>query len=200
MSRSDDVTRYIEELEQAWQQEVCIRLRELVHQADFIIDETIKWGTPAFMHEGLVAWIFCAQNWVHFSFPHGAILDDSHGLFEVTTNKAQRTLKIHNNQRVPDKLIIQLVEEAVVNNLKGRKVVIPKTPKIEIELPRELLSELRSAHLEGEYFNRPYYQQKGYLQWIGQAKRSQTRLNRVNAMIDELKQGTYMPPKRDHKR
>jgi hypothetical protein len=50
--------------------------------------------------------------------------------------------------------------------------------------------------LEDEYWQRPYYQQKGYIQWLDLAKRPETRIKRLNKMIIELEQRTYMPPKK----
>ena len=48
-----------------------------------------------------------------------------------------------------------------------------------------------------DYRARPAYQQNDYLGWIAQAKRADTRLRRIEQMLDELERGgVYM--KMDH--
>lgn len=44
-----------------------------------------------------------------------------------------------------------------------------------------------------DYEKRPAYQQNDYIGWINQAKREETKLKRLNQMLDELeKGGVYM--------
>lgn len=190
------IDQYISGLDQAWWQKTVKQLRQVVHQADPEIVEEIKWGTPFFSHQGGVAWIFCAKLWVHLGFPQGALLDDSHGLFEPTNNKAKRTIKITEGQAIPTEIIAGLVKQAVENNLGGRKVTFKPAPKQSVELPHDVSQAINMAGLEDDYWVRPYYQQKGYLQWIGQAKHDETRQKRIAKMLNELREGTYMPPRK----
>jgi len=47
-----------------------------------------------------------------------------------------------------------------------------------------------------EYKQRPAYQQNDYLGWINSAKGQETKLKRLNQMLDELEQGgVYMKMK-----
>jgi hypothetical protein len=46
---------------------VLLRVREMVHQADPDCEETLKWGHPSFMHNGIVCGMaafkeYCAVN------------------------------------------------------------------------------------------------------------------------------------------
>ena len=44
-----------------------------------------------------------------------------------------------------------------------------------------------------EYLARPEYQQNDYIGWITRAKKEETRIKRLNQMLDELADGTaYM--------
>ncbi|HUS26762.1 MAG TPA: DUF1801 domain-containing protein [Nevskiaceae bacterium] len=192
-----EVVAYITHIDHAWQRKVLTRLRELVHQADPDMVEGIKWGTPAFEHNGLVVWMFCAKEWVHFSFPQGALLDAGHGLFEDTANKAQRTLKFRKGDVLPEKLIIKLVRQAVANNLADKKVdfKVPKAGERSFDVPHEYEVFLKENGLLDAYNERPYYQQKGWVQWIEEAARDETRAKRRKTMLKELRDGTYMPPK-----
>ena len=40
------------------------------------------------------------------------------------------------------------------------------------------------------------YQQRGWIEWIESAKQEDTRQRRAHSMLKELKEGTYMPPKK----
>ncbi len=192
------VDKYIADLTYGWQQDFVRAIRITIHQADPDIEELIKWGTPAFYHKGPVCWLFCATGWVHFAFTQGALLDDSHGLFvedENTTSKAKRTMKFRDGENVPVDIIVKLVREAVANNVAGRKIKFEQAPKEKILLPEDMRAKLQERDLTSSYWERPYYQQKGYIQWIDQAKQSATRERRIHAMLEELEDGTYMPPK-----
>lgn len=194
---NQEVTDYIQKLP-LWQQAIMNRLREIIHKADSNVEEKIKWGTPAFVHDGMYAWMFAATDWVHFSFPQGVLLDVPDGTFEEgedTASKAKRTLKFREGDEINESLLAVLVNQAVANNINGKKIVFEKEPKKPVILPDEIVAELKSAGLEDEYKSRPYYQQKGYLQWITDAKREETREKRIRTMLTELEDGTYMPPK-----
>lgn len=194
---NSEVTAYIQKLP-LWQQGVMNRLRDVIHKADPQVEEKMKWGAPAFVHDGLYAWMFAATEWIHFSFPHGALLVAPEGAFEeggITDHKGKRTLKFREGDQINESMLAVLIKQAVANNILGKKLVFEKAPKEPVTLPDEIVAELKSTGLEEEYACRPYYQQKGYLQWIEAAKRPETREKRIRAMLTELTDGTYMPPK-----
>lgn len=181
-----------------------IELRNAIHKADPNIKEVIKWGAPTFEDTGIVSWMFCAQKWVHFSFPQGALLDPSHGLFEEakdTASKAKRTIKFTEGQHIPTEIIINLVKQAVANNKSGKKVdfKIPKAGTQTFDIPREYEDFLKEHKLLDEYKNRPFYQQRGWIEWIESAKQEDTRQKRARSMVRELQTGQYMPSKAERK-
>lgn len=141
--------------------------------------------------------MFCAKNWVHFSFRQGALLDHSHGLFEPTDNKAMRTIKFGKNSAVPRETMIGLLRQAVENNRSGKKVKfsISKPGSREFDLPKKYEELLATNNLLEDFKARPYYQQKGWIQWIESAKQDQTIQKRKKKMLQELKAGEYMTPK-----
>ncbi|MBW3568883.1 DUF1801 domain-containing protein [Candidatus Parcubacteria bacterium] len=182
----------------SWQQIILKELRRLIHETDPAVEEKIKWGTPAFDDHGPVAWMFCAKNWVHLSFPQGALLDSSHGLFEEdsSSSKINRTIKIRKNEKINGLLIKKLVEQAVSNNKSGKKIKFTPAAKKEIVLPDDMAAELKAHGLEKDFWSRAYYQQKGYIGWIESAKLDATRVRRLRKMLEELQEGSYMPPKK----
>ena len=54
-------------------------------------------------------------------------------------------------------------------------------------MPADVWSELQKNNLVKAYENRPPYQRNDYIGWIEQAKRSETRLKRIDQMIEELR-------------
>lgn len=167
----------------------------MIHQADPDIVESIKWNAPAFDDHGQVAWMFATKNWIHFSFPQGALLDKpSGGWIEAddTTSKAKRTLYFHQNDTIDEQLMIDLIRQAVANNKQGKKVDFGATKPGSKEFDREVLGQSNSLDA---YLRRPYYQQKGYVEWIESAKTEVTRDKRIGMMLIELRHDQYMPPK-----
>ena len=63
-------------------------------------------------------------------------------------------------------------------------------------MPEEILVLLQSEKLYEDYLARPAYQQNDYLGWISRAAREETRIKRINQMLDELRAGgVYMKMK-----
>lgn len=190
-----EITEYVNSIEQEWQRSILKRLRKLIHEVDPEIEEKQKWGSAAFDHAGPVLWMFCAKNWVHISFPHGSLLDASHGLFEPTDNKGQRTIKLRKNDSFPEKILTELIAQAVSNNVEGKKVSFssPKPGSRVFDLPNEYEELLTRNDLLSEFKNRPYYQQSGWIRWIESAKQPETKKRRRKQMLDELEAGNiYM--------
>jgi uncharacterized protein YdeI (YjbR/CyaY-like superfamily) len=92
--------------------------------------------------------------------------------------------------------LIEYLKEAVANNTAGRKIEIKPEPQGPVDLPREIEQRLEESGLLKAYRGRTYYQQKGYLQWIEAVKQEATRERRIERMLEELREGTYMPPRR----
>lgn len=60
----------------------------------------------------------------------------------------------------------------------------PKYP-----MPEDVREALEKRNLMDAYTSRPPYQQNDYVGWITRAKREETRLKRLNQMLDELAAG-----------
>ena len=60
-------------------------------------------------------------------------------------------------------------------------------------IPKFVKQALESNGAIGDFESRPAYQQNDYIGWINQAKREETKLKRLNQMLEELnKGGVYM--------
>lgn len=56
-------------------------------------------------------------------------------------------------------------------------------------MPDFIKTALEKNSLMNAFHERPAYQQNDYLGWISRAKREETRLKRLQQMLDELSQG-----------
>jgi hypothetical protein len=60
-------------------------------------------------------------------------------------------------------------------------------------MPEYVKTALVDRGLLDAYHSRPPYQQNDYIGWINRAKRIETKMKRLNQMLDELEQGdVYM--------
>lgn len=63
-------------------------------------------------------------------------------------------------------------------------------------MPDFVKKALEERELYNEYRGRPAYQQNDYIGWINRAKREETKIKRLNRMLDELERGdVYMKMK-----
>lgn len=197
--RDKRITGYIADLP-VWQAGIMRELRDLLHDVQPDIEETFKWGSPTFERNGIVAWMFAAKEWVHFSFPQGVLLHAPDGLWEEdedTQSRAKRTIKFKEGSKIPAGVLEGLIKQAVGNNIAGKKVDfgIPKRGERHFDVPHNYEHYLKTNGLWDEYQTRPYFQQKGWVHWIEAAKHDETREKRKQKMLQELRDGTYMPPK-----
>lgn len=60
-------------------------------------------------------------------------------------------------------------------------------------MPDYIAKALEDEGLRRRYDQRPWYQRNDYLGWIDRAKRDETKMKRLEQMLDELRAGdTYM--------
>jgi uncharacterized protein YdeI (YjbR/CyaY-like superfamily) len=121
---------------------------------------------------------------------------------EDTQSKGKRTIKFKRGSKVPAGVIEGLVKQAVANNIAGKKVDfnIPKKGERHFDVPHNYEHFIKTHGLWDEYRARPYFQQKGWVYWIEAAKQNETREKRKAKMLTELRDGTYMPPRKDVRR
>jgi len=192
---SPEITSYIDAIDVNWQREAFEKIRRTIHQADPDIEEALKWGSPTFYHNGPVLWVFAAKEWVHISFPHGALLGNNHGLFEETDSKGQRTIKLREKDTFPREILLDLLKEAVQNNIEGKRISFSTTKpgSKTYDLSEKYKKILNENKLLEQFTKRPYYQQSGWIRWIESAKRPKTQERRQQQMLEELIAGdVYM--------
>ena len=113
-----------------WRGKLLAQLRALIKQADTRMVEEVKWkkpsnpmGVPVWSHDGIVCIGEALKNAVRLTFPKGASLKDSKGLFNARTDSnSVRAIDVHEGDAVDEAALKALILEAVrLNTSKVRK-------------------------------------------------------------------------------
>lgn len=167
--------------------EICVQLRQIIHKADPEILEDWKWG-PNFNKNGMICGFWPTRKYIKFTFYRGAELEKNFPVFNhCTDNENNRSIKYTHRSEINEKEIIRCIRAAVKLNASGpRKVARDKT----ITLPGDLKKQLSLNPAAQKHFNSfTYYKQKEYVEWIGSAKREETRARRLAITLQKLEKG-----------
>ena len=118
--RDPRVDAYIDALP-VWQQDVCRRVRDLVHAADPEMEETIKRRVqPYFVLDGNVCALLAAKDHVNVFLYDGAIVPDPEGIITGGhDNKTARTVAVHEGEPLNEPALRRMFEQIVANNRAG---------------------------------------------------------------------------------
>jgi hypothetical protein len=119
MKTIPEVDTYINSLP-SWQQNVCQKIRELIHQSDPGITEEIKFkNRPYFTLQGNVCALLAAKDHVNV-FIYDPIAPDPSGIInQGHGNATARSIQIYENDIIDDKAFVKLIKAVADNNRKG---------------------------------------------------------------------------------
>ncbi len=171
---------------------LCLKLRDLIHEACPDIKETIKWGFPHFEYEGIVCSFATFKEHMSFGFWKGDILDDPQGLLAGVGKTQMGAMRIETPDDLPpDDVLVTLIKQAVRLNVEGIKVPQPRSsPPGDLQIPAYLLEAL-AAHpaAKATFEGFSYSNKKEYVEWIASAKREQTRRQRLETALEWMAEG-----------
>ena len=115
--RVDD---YIDRLPD-WQQAICREVREIVHDADPEVIETIKRTVqPYFVLEGNIAALLATKDHVNVFLYDGGIVADPDGIItDGHDNQTARTIAIRRGEAINAPALVALIRQIVANNRAG---------------------------------------------------------------------------------
>ena len=118
--RDPRVDDYIDALPE-WQQAICRRVREIVHEADPEIEETIKRRVqPYFVLKGNVCALLATKDHVNVFLYDGAIVPDPEGIITAGHgNKTGRTISIYEGEPINAPAMRRLFQAIIANNRAG---------------------------------------------------------------------------------
>ncbi len=121
LTPSQKIDNHIKELKD-WRGQMLARLRKLILAASPELVEDWKWETPVWACKGNVVAGGIFKEHVKLNFFKGASLPDSKKLFNAGLDaKASRGIDFHENDRIDESALKELIRAAVALNLAGKK-------------------------------------------------------------------------------
>jgi len=182
------VDAYIDEAP-AYARPILEKLRATFHKADPAIEEAIKWGTPTFLHDGMVGGMAVFKKHVAFGFWKAAEMKDPEGLFEGHAKKSHFAIKVSTVRELPTlRVLTAYIKEAVKLNERGIQPTTKRKPPP--KPPADFLAALKSERKALATFEgfSPSAQRE-YVDWITEAKREPTRVKRIATAVEWLAEG-----------
>jgi uncharacterized protein YdeI (YjbR/CyaY-like superfamily) len=173
---------------------ILTHIRELVHQGCPEVEETMKWSMPFFTYKGMFCHMAAFKEHCSFGFWKSALVMGK----ECPPNDSEREGmgqfgRITSLTDLPgDKKMLGYIKEAKRLNDEGIQKPSkpkPKGPK-ELSIPPELtvaLKKNKKAAATFEGFS--YSHKKEYVEWISEAKREETKAQRLATTLAWLAEG-----------
>ena len=113
------VDAYIEALPD-WKQAICRQVRDLIHEADPELEETIKRSVqPYFVLNGNVAALLATKDHVNV-FVYDPIAPDPEGIVTAGhENKTGRQIAIYRGDAINERALLDLFRAIIANNRAG---------------------------------------------------------------------------------
>lgn len=115
-TRHPGVDAYLRPLP-SWQQEICRRLRALIHDADPDVEETIKRSTqPYFVLDGNICALLATKNHVNL-FIYDPTVPDPHGIInQGHGNRTARAIQIFEGDAINEPALLEMLRAVVARN------------------------------------------------------------------------------------
>ncbi len=171
-------------------QPILKHLRKIVHTACPDVQETLKWGMPHFDYKGMLCGMAAFKQHCTFGFWKGELIFGNRKEEEEAMGQFGRLASI--SDLPSDKVLIGYVKKAAALNDAGIKKERPPRPKVKKELvvPDYFVAALKKnkkALTTFEGFS--YSHKKEYVEWITEAKREETRQQRIKTAIEWMSKG-----------
>lgn len=173
-------------------QPILKHIRKVVHAACPEVVETVKWGMPFFEYKGALCSMAAFKEHCSFGFWKDELIlgrkpggRDGEGMGHFG-----RLTKI--SDLPPNKTLIGYIKKAVELNETGVKKPVPRRLAVKKELVvpdyfTAVLAKNKKARTTFESFS--YSHKKEYVEWITEAKREETRKQRIATALGWLIKG-----------
>lgn len=190
-----EVSEYIKS-QKKWQKQLA-QLRKILQSTDLV--ETIKWRIPTYTIDNKNVVSFCGfKNHCGLWFFNGSLLQDKYGILtnaQEGKTKSMRHYKIFDGHVIDDKIIKSYIEEAIQNQKEGKVVEKAKKAKLSVDynLDALLKNQLENdSKLKKKFLSLTLIQQRDYANYINEAKRSSTKMSRLEKIIPLIKEGNAL--------
>jgi len=172
-----------------WIEEI-VELREILILCG--MEESIKWGAPVYSVNGKnIVGIGAFKSYFGIWFFQGALLkDEKNVLYNAQDGKTRAMLQWRFNSmgEINKPLVKEYVLEAIENQKKGLEIKqVKKSPP---QIPSQFKLALEKDHNLKISFNElSPFKQREYIEFIAEAKRDSTKLNRIDKIIPMIMNG-----------
>lgn len=169
---------------------ICKKLRAIILKAEPGIIEDWKWG-PNYYKDGMVCGFWYFKKHCSIVFYQGALLKDKKKVLQMNEgNLHNRHIKYTDVNQIDEKLLIEYITEAVINNEKGLKITEAKDKTVII--PADFKKLLLKNKALKNFDAMSYSKRKDYVMWIEGAKQDATRTKRIDLAIAKIKENIGM--------
>ncbi len=188
MKRYKTVDEYIEAAEQ-WHDEL-VHLRKILNSTD--LEEGVKWGAPCYTVDGKnVIGLGAFKSYCGLWFFQGALLADNEGVLinaQEGKTKALRQWRFKSKKEINARRIKAYVKEAI--DLQSRGLEIKADRNKLVVIPPQLKRALAKNKKANASFNQlTKGKQREYADYVGDAKREETKLKRIEKVIPMIVAG-----------
>ena len=174
---------------QPFAQPILKSIRKAVHAGCPQVQETLKWGVPAFEYKGMLCGMAAFKQHVRFGFWKSSLL----GLPGGDGSAMAQFGRVTSVDDLPsEKKFVALVKKAAKLNEEGVKA--PRTARRAsskvVKVPDYVLDALKTDDSARDAFHgfSPSHRRE-YVEWISEAKQPATRDRRIRTMLEWLKEG-----------
>jgi uncharacterized protein YdeI (YjbR/CyaY-like superfamily) len=187
MKRSKTVNEYIS-VNKHWSNELK-KLSTIIHSTE--LEETIKWGAPVYaINDNNVVGLSAFKSYVGLWFFQGSFLKDKKKklVSAQKSTKGLRQMRFNSIEEIDEKLVLEYVKEAIKNQKDGKEIKPAK--KALVAVPKELKNELqKNTKLNKNFNSLTPFKQREYCDYISDAKRKETKQNRLKKIIPMFSKG-----------
>lgn len=173
------------------------KIRTLFHKACPQAEEAMKWGAPSFIYHGLLGGMAAFKNHATWGLWRCKEHSDPLGLFKDKCS-GNFNSKLTSVKDLPsDKVMIAYIKEAMKLNeafeageRKGPAKKAGRKDPNSIKPPADLVAAMKkNKKALAAYEGFAYSHRKEYVEWITEAKREETRKQRIATAIEWMAEG-----------
>ena len=172
-------------------QPILQHVRKLVHRGCPEVQETIKWSMPHFDYRGIMLGVAAFKEHCSIGFWKGELILGKHAGSDGGMGHFGKITRL--KDLPSDNRFIEYVRKAAELNEQGIKKpadVKPRSARPELTIPECLQEALRKNRKAAATFERfSYTNKKEYIDWLAEAKREETRSQRLQTAIAWLAEG-----------
>jgi uncharacterized protein YdeI (YjbR/CyaY-like superfamily) len=168
---------------------ILTRIRKAVHKACPDVNETIKWGMPAFVHKGPLVGMAAFKAHCAMNFWKASLMRT------VPQDRGAEAMghlgRITSIDDLPSEAaLVRMIKEAVALNEAGAKVERKRAPKPALEVPDVMRKAIaKNAKATKAWATFPPSHRREYIEWITEAKTEPTRDRRLATALEWIADG-----------